>query len=315
MGAKAVVDARTWFCDSCTFNIFRSHIRTECEVCRTFGYAQHEFKFHCTRCGREGKCKFDPRIRQWKDKKQFGKKSKKSRYDKEIFAWGLLYLTISYYGLKHMSLEELLGDGSQGMITRRATPSCQTRPNTYRIIMDHPSVWHCTSHYISVHHCTIVPWQFRDVEYRWLRLRWILACIAVKHGLWSSWFTAPNGVLATPRFFRCWPVIKLSDLVVFTKKCSWFLHILPSSIIIYHGLPMFTMVYYPGWNRKSLKKRPSNHCRCHESASSCLVQRKKSCGQMWPPETGWNWIQRNESGTVVFINDIQDDTTYIKIRY
>ena len=43
--------------------------------------------------------------------------------------------------------------------------------------------------------------------------------------------------------------------------------------------------------------------------------KKKSCGQMWPPETGWNWIQRNESGTVVFINDIQDDTKYIKIRY
>ena len=149
------MDARTWFCDSCTFNIFRSHIRTECEACRTFGYAQHEFKFRCARCGREGKCKFDPRIRQWKDKKRFGKKSKKSRYDKETFGWGLLYLTISYYGLKHVSLEELLGDGSQGMITRQATPSCQTRTRQTRtgsssIIQAYDTVHHITYLYITV---------------------------------------------------------------------------------------------------------------------------------------------------------------------
>ena len=141
-----------------------------------------------------------------------------------------------------------------------------------------------------------------------------------KHGLWSSWFTAPNGVLATPRFFRCWPVIN-SLIWSYSPRnvhgfCIFFHH--PSSFtMVYQCLPWVMMVYhviYPGWNRKSLfaSKQPLPLPRI---CILLLGPKKKSCGQMWPPETGWNWIQRNESGTVVFINDIQDDTKYIKIRY
>ena len=163
--------------------------------------------------------------------------------------------------------------------------------NTYRIIIDHPSVWHCTSHYISVHHCTMTISRCWDAEYRWLR--WILACIAVKHGLWSSWFTAPNGVLATPRFFRCWPVIN-SLIWSYSPRnvhgfCIFFHH--PSSFtMVYQCLPWVMMVYhviYPGWNRKSLfaSKQPLPLPRI---CILLLGPKKKSCGQMWPPETGWN---------------------------
>jgi len=84
---------------------------------------------------------------------------------------------------------------------------------------------------------------------------------------------------------------QLSDLVVFTKKCSWFLHILPSSIIIYHGLPMFTMGYdgLP-CNLPWMEPEITICVQATTAAATNLHppawSKKKTCGQMWPPETG-----------------------------
>ena len=194
--------------------------------------------FAAHRCGREGKCKFDPRIRQWKDKKRFGKKSKKSRYDKETFAWGLLYLTISYYGLKHVSLEELLGDGSQGMITRQATPSCQTRTRQTRT----GSSW-IIRHHITYLYIT-VPWQFRDVK--------MLNIDDYDESSPASQSNMGFEVVGSQPRMECsqhhaFFAADLSSTLWFGRIHQEMFMVSAYSSIIHHHLPWFTNVYHGLW--------------------------------------------------------------------
>ena len=73
--------------------VYSGYIRTECEVCRTFGCAQHEFKFTAQGVDARRSASLTTESASEKTKGNLvTKKNKTSRYVKQTFAYGLPWL-------------------------------------------------------------------------------------------------------------------------------------------------------------------------------------------------------------------------------
>ena len=101
--------------------VYSGYIRTECEVCRTFGCAQHEFKFTAQGVDARGSASLTTESASEKTKGNLVTKKKKTRHPD----MSSKPLPMAYHGLKHMSLQDLLASRDLTRISKHV----QDRPS------------------------------------------------------------------------------------------------------------------------------------------------------------------------------------------